>query len=80
MSVHKKFEENKLYKIRFYDHSVGSHDKMICEVVGWVVKDDDEHVVLTSWVVDTDDKQIKRDNVEPVSILKAVMIRSRKYS
>ena len=80
MSVHKKFSENALYKIRFYDHSVGSHDKMICEVVGWIIKDDLHHVVLTSWVVDTDDKQVRRDNVEPVSILKAVMIRSRKYS
>lgn len=76
----RKFEEHKLYKIRFYDHSVGSLDKMICEVVGWIVKDDEGHVVLTSWQVDTKDVQVKRDNVEPVSILKAVIISSRKYS
>lgn len=74
-----KFEFHKLYKIRFYDHSIGSKEKMICEVVGWVIKDEVDHVVLTSWLVDTEDVQVKRDNVEPVSILKAVIISSRKY-
>ena len=76
----RKYIEHKLYKIRFYDHSIGTTDKMVCEAVGWVVKDDPDYVVLTSWKVDTKDVQVKRDNVEPVSILKAVIISSRKYS
>lgn len=75
-----KFELEKLYKIRFYDHCIGSQEKMICEVVGWVIKNDKDYVVLTSWVVDTKDHQVKKDNVEPMSILKAVIISSRKYS
>lgn len=74
-----KFELEKLYKIRFYDHSIGTQEKMVCEAVGWCIKDTKDHVVLTSWVVDTKDHQVKKDNVEPISILKAVIISSRKY-
>ena len=74
----KKFQEGKLYKIRFYDHCIGSHEKMICEVAGWIIKDDTQHVVITSWILDTDDPEIKKDNVEPVSIIKSCIIRSRK--
>lgn len=80
LSMKKKYEEGKLYKIRFYDHCIGSHDKMVCEVVGWIVEDFSDHVVLTCWRVDTEDIQVKRDNVEPVSILKGVILTSRKYS
>ncbi len=75
-----KFEVGGLYKIRFNDHSIGTEEKMTCEVVGWVIKDDVDHVVLTSWVVQTKDEQVKKDNVEPTSILKPVIIRSRKLS
>jgi len=74
-----KFEKTKMYKIRFYDHCIGQSDKMICEVVGWVLKDEPEHVVLSSWMVDTKDAQIKKDNVEPISIIKSCIIRKRKY-
>lgn len=78
--MRKKFLEGCIYKIRFYDHCIGSEDKMICEVVGWCIKDAGEHVVLSSWVVDTKDAQVKKDNVEPMSIIKATIIRSRKIS
>lgn len=75
----KNFEIGKLYKIRFYDHSIGSKEKMICEAVGWVIEDDSSHVLLSHWVVDTKDEQVKKDNVEPVNIVKACIIRSRKF-
>jgi len=76
----KKFKEGSLYKIRFYDHCVGSQDIMICETTGWCIKDDAQHVVLSHWIVDTKDKQIKKDNVEPVSIIKSCIIRTRKLA
>ena len=75
----KRFVEGKLYKIRFYDHCVGSTDKMTCEVAGWVIKDDSHHVVLSHWIVDTKDAQVKKDNIEPVSIIKSCIIRARKF-
>lgn len=76
----KKYEIGKLYKLTFYDHSVGSKEKMVCEAVGWCIQDDPIHVVLTAWNVKTNDEDVKSQNVEPVSILKAVIINSRKYS
>lgn len=75
-----KFQVGKLYKVRFYDHCIGASDKMTCEVAGWVIKDESDHVVLSSWVVDTKDTQIKKDNVEPVTIIKSCIIRKRKIS
>jgi hypothetical protein len=78
--MRKKFELNKLYKVRFYDHCVGSQNKMTCQVVGWIIKDEDDFIVTTSWIVDTEDAQIKKDNVETTVILKKVMISARKYS
>ena len=73
-----KFITDKLYKIRFYDHSTGSQDKIICETVGWIIKEDKTHVVLSYWIVDTDDDAVKRANIEPSSIIKSCIIRSRK--
>ncbi len=75
-----KFIVGKIYKIRFYDHATGTEELIICEVCGWVLKDNPLNVVLTSWVVDTKDAQVKKDNVEPMSILKSTIIRSRKFS
>ena len=76
----RKYELGQLYKIKFYDHCIGSQDKMVCQVVGWCIKDDTEHLVLTPWIVNTDDHQTKKDNVEPFSIIKSTVISSRKYS
>jgi hypothetical protein len=74
------FIEGKLYKVRFYDHCIGKIDKMICEVVGWCIVDEADHVVLSHWIVDTDDAEVKRDNIEPVSIIKSCILRKRKLS
>ena len=74
----KKFQLGKLYKVTFYDHSIGMQEKMICQIVGWCIKDEPDHAVFTSWVVVTKDEEIKKDNVEPVSILKAVIKSIRK--
>lgn len=74
------FKVGSLYKIRFLDHSVGSTDKMTIEAVGWCISDNNDHVVLTSWIVDTEDKQIKKDNIEPCSIIKRCILRKRKLT
>ena len=79
MSKRKKFAVGQLYKIRFYDHSIGTSEKIVCEAIGWAVKDDSHHVVLSHWIVDSKDEQIRKDNIEPVSIIKSCIIRSRKY-
>ena len=77
----KKYEKHKLYKIRFYDHCIGNHKgPVICEVAGWIIEEDATELRLTYWVVDTEDDQVKKDNIEPISIIKSCIIRSRKLS
>ena len=80
MSKRKTFLEGKLYKIRFLDHSVGSTDKMTIDAVGLCISDYEEHLVLSIWVVHTEDLDIKRDNLEPFSIIKSCITRTRKLS
>ena len=77
----KKFEKYKLYKIRFYDHCIGqAKEPIICEVCGWVISESNVELKLTYWLVDSEDEQIKKDNIEPISIIKSCIIRSRKLS
>lgn len=76
--IPKKFIKGQNYKIRFYDHSIGSKEKLVCETQGWVLEDDGEHVLLTYWRVINTDEEVKRDNVEPVSIIKSCILRARK--
>lgn len=75
----KKFLVGTLYKIKFYDHSIGIAEKMICETVGWVISTDSIQLVLTNWRVLNSDKEIREYNIEPVSIIKSCIISSRKY-
>jgi len=77
----KKYIQNKLYKIRFYDHCIGNHEgPIICEVAGWIIGETSTHLQLSYWIVDTKDEQVKKDNIEPISIIKSCIIRSRKLS
>lgn len=73
------FKEGALYKLRFNDHAVGIKHKMICECVGWVVKDESDYVILTHWQVVTNDKEVRSENIEPVSILKSCILKVRRY-
>ena len=73
-----KFEIGQNYKVRFYDHSTGGKEKMVCETQGWVLEEDADHVLLTYWRVLTGDEETKRDNIEPISIIKSCIIRVRK--
>lgn len=65
------FKKDKLYYIKFLDHSVGIKDAMVIEAVGWVVKDASNYVVFTSWKVLSDDTDVVDNNHEPFSIIKS---------
>lgn len=77
----KKFEIGKLYKVTFLDHCIGEdHNVITCEVAGWIIKDNDEHITLTYWQVVTEDEEVKRDNIEPVNIIKSTIKKARKLA
>jgi len=73
-----KFKKGDLYRIKFYDHAIGLVDPMECEVVGWILKNNKLNVVVTFWRVNNGCSETKKDNVEPVSIMKSCIIKSRK--
>lgn len=77
MSI-KKFEVGKLYRITFLDHCVGEHNLITCEVAGWLVSQTSEHITVTYWQVITEDEEVRRDNIEPVNIIKSTIKKTRK--
>ena len=71
------FKLGKLYEIKFYDHGMGGglDDKpILCSVCGWVKREDDIQVVLTTWFCEDDDVETHEANTEPCSIIKAVIV------
>jgi len=73
-----KFEVDELYRIKFYDHAIGMSEAMECEVVGWVLESNELNVVVTFWKLNNGCEETKKDNVEPVSIMKSCIIKKRK--
>jgi len=73
-----EFDVGELYRIKFYDHAIGMVEAMECEVVGWVLKNNDLNVVITFWRLNNGCDEVKKENTEPVSIIKSTIIRKRK--
>ena len=66
--------KGELYKIEFWDHSIGDCGIMKCEVVGWITAIDELSVTLTTWQCKTDCQRTWMDNLEPVSLVKTAII------
>ena len=75
---YKNFVIGKLYKIKFYDHSIGSKELMECETVGWLQENDQKSILLTYWVCLSEDEDTRKENIEPVRIIKSTIISVRK--
>ena len=73
-----KFRDRGHYEVSFWDHSVGIDKPMICKVSGYVMNDTQSFVMLTTWIVVSDDKEIVENNLEPVVILKSTIKSVRK--
>ena len=78
MAKVKKYKEGSLYKITFWDHSIGEIDVLKCTVVGFCFSDNDLRVRLSHWIVHHMDKDVVKDNREPTNILKSCIVKSEK--
>jgi hypothetical protein len=74
-----KFKEGELYEVLFKDHACGSDEPLLCSVVGFVVHDEPNHVLLSSWVVHTIDPEIFNHNLEKTVILKKCILSKKKF-
>lgn len=72
-----KFIEGKLYMVRFLDHTCGVDHLVEIDVVGWVIKQDEDCLVLSHWKIDSDDKEIVRNNYEYTSLAKKIILSKR---
>ena len=72
-----KFKKNTCYLVRFLDHTAGVEDIVEVEIVGWFLKEKENHVVFSAWRVDDKDEDMISNNTEPVSIVKSCIL-SRK--
>jgi len=73
---HKFKVDDKLY-IKFLDHSIGG-SYCTCEVIGWLLGEDENAYNLTFWKVVTEDKKTFEANLEPFNILKCAIKEVRK--
>jgi hypothetical protein len=71
------WQQDRLYQITFLDHCVGMKEVMKCQTVGWLIKEDPEYIVLTSWRVVHEDKGMVDDNHEPTVIIKSTIKRAK---
>lgn len=69
-----RFVKGKMYQILFWDHCTGGTELIKINYVGWVVSQDKERLTLTSWLLDSDDEQMVKDNMETVNIIKSVIL------
>jgi hypothetical protein len=68
-----KFREGHHYILEFYDHGIGVTEPIRCQVSGWIVSDHKDFVKLTTWLVQSDDKEVVDNNLELVIILKTAI-------
>ena len=78
--MNKRFSEDVLYYIEFYDHAYGINEAITVKVVGWCIKDTKEYAVFSSWKVISNDKDIVDNNHEPFTIVKSCIRRKKKLS
>jgi aromatic ring-cleaving dioxygenase len=68
-----------IYRIKFYDHALGE-EPAIMNVVGWLIEESKTSVILSHWLMDTDDRDEQRDNMEFSCILKNCIIKKKRLS
>ena len=72
-----KFIEKRIYHLEFLDHCSGEHKKCYHQVLGMLVRQDDEYLYLTPWWWDTDNKEDFNENMEKYTVLKSTIKRKR---
>ena len=69
-----KLVKYQLYKVRFFDHCVNIDKEMVIEAVGFFIKSTRNAYVFSHWLVQSKDKEIVRNNLEPFTLIKKAII------
>lgn len=66
-----------MYYLQFLDHVKDSKMWVNCEVIGWVVKEDEHSVVIAYWRTESNDDIDGEENSEYMTILKKVIKKAK---
>lgn len=73
-----KYEEGAVYYVKFLDHIKGHDKPLMCQVVGWVIEDNNDSVVLSWWEPEDMDIEMVKVNRELITIVKSTIKKKRK--
>lgn len=67
--------------VLFYDHAKNTRTPLLCTVVGFFLKEDEDYLCLTWWYThNLDTEQELLDNQEPFVILKSAIVKRWKLT
>ena len=67
------------YMVRFWDHCISDKQELVmCRLYGWVVSFNKDRLTVSTWEVETDDKEMRDGNVEMVNIIRSTVVEIRK--
>ncbi len=72
------FAVGSAYYIKFLDHIKGASEPLYCQVLGWIIKEEEGFIVLAWWMPEDKDEQLVKDNQELLTIVKSTIIRKKK--
>lgn len=73
-----KFKIGSVYYVKFLDHIKGHDKPLVCQIVGWVIEDNDDYIVISWWEPEDSDSQMVKDNRELLTIVKSTISKKRK--
>jgi len=68
--LNKATTEGSIYRVKFLDHSIGSRVPIVCEMVGFLLEQNDTHYLFTTWITHDDEED---SNMELISIIKSTI-------
>lgn len=78
-STQTKLKEGAWYRVRFLDHCIAEKEELVtCRVYGWLVSQDKERVTISTWEIETDDKELRDNNKELINIIRSSITEIRK--
>ena len=72
-----RVRNNKCIYLKFWDHCTGSLRPQLCEIVGFVIEETDNHIGLSFWIPQTKDDEEFNHNLEKFCILKSCIVKKR---
>ena len=75
-----KFLLGQFYMVRIYDHGLGFKNIQMHDVLGCVIAQTNDELILSHWNLVSNDHEAVSQNNEPSAIIKSTIIKAKKCS